>query len=86
MKKEIKSILDGVLVEDKAFPLSKRNLSQQEPDQGRPLVIVGYCQSCSSPIYGPKEVGKQEEIIVRRSCLCTTTVETRCFKDGMQTK
>ncbi len=62
-----KSILDGIEVEDNAFPLRK-NLPGEK---SIPLLsVVGHCPSCGSPVYGDKYVVSGEVPRVTRSCAC----------------
>ncbi len=63
-----KSILDGIEVEDSAFPLRK-NLPEQQPSILL-LAVVGHCPSCGSPVYGDKYVVAGETPRVTRSCAC----------------
>lgn len=57
-----KSVLDGVKVEDKAFPLFKGDLPN--------LVVVGHCPTCGNPIYGKVTVARGEVPVTQRSCDC----------------
>lgn len=66
-----KSVLDGIPVENEAFPLKENRI----PPKGgssiiQPLVAVGKCPKCGAPIYGPKQIHKNETLEVRHSCGC----------------
>ena len=65
-----KSILDGIPVVDKAFPLNKE-CSSKIWDGGRFLSVVGSCPSCGGPVYGLSTVAEDEEKPpVKYSCDC----------------
>lgn len=36
------------------------------------LEIVGHCPSCGSPVYGKRQIGPDDTVIIRRSCSCWT--------------
>ena len=61
---ENKSILDGRLVLDQAFPLNL-NVSGQSL-----LEIVSSCPMCGSPIYGPEHIKVGDIANVTYSCKC----------------
>ncbi len=62
MSDKPKSILDGVPVDDKAFPLNKPPV--------RRTTQVGNCPACGNPIYAPTECRSDEQIPVQRTCVC----------------
>lgn len=69
MSKE-KSILDGIPVDDKAFPLRK------PPAPPSPLNKVSVCPVCGAPIYGHDywlvQPGKEPEVVYSCKCLDKT--------------
>ena len=67
--KKSKSALDGVQVEDKAFPLSP--IRQQMEKLSKPAkTIVGACHLCGSPIYGHTKLLDGDEPETVFSCKC----------------
>lgn len=67
-----RSILDGIPVEDKAFPLHQNKGSLAPAAVGR-LSVVGNCP-CGAPIYGPKEIPPGTSPDLHRTCACRTVV------------
>ncbi len=64
-----KPVLDGIPVEDKAFPISP--LRQQMEKLSKPAkTIVGACCCCGSPIYGHPKLLEGDEPEVVFSCKC----------------
>lgn len=58
-----KSILDGIPVEDKAFPLGKK-------PEGKALQeVVSQCPACGAPIYGQR-MTTETNPSVTYSCFC----------------
>jgi hypothetical protein len=67
LERKTKSVLDGIPVEDRAFPLSgakdwKRTEAAME--------VVGHCPKCGSPVYGYKYVPEGAAPPVAYSCDC----------------
>lgn len=67
MQVKTKSVLDGVPVDDKAFPLRGQLGGFQE---SKHLQIVGKCSSCGAPIYGDSTILENTEPHVKYSCKC----------------
>jgi hypothetical protein len=73
-----KSVLAGVAVDDKAFPLRKPAGPTQAPVHSvKPkvvptplLVIVGHCPQCGAPIHGREFVHKGELPDLQYGCMC----------------
>lgn len=64
---KVKSVLDSIKVNDKAFPLQRNNSPPI-------LSIIGACSKCDSPIYGRKEILPDEDPEVRRTCVCSSQI------------
>lgn len=79
-----KSILDGVKVEDKAFPLSKH----KEMKHGeQPMDVVSSCPHCGAPIYGLKWIVTADIAPpIKYTCICHQEHKHKDLKDIMCTK
>ena len=78
MEHKNKSILDGVPVQNTAFPSS-------DDYQGCGILEqVGNCPTCGGPIYGRKEVRPGEFPVTQRSCTCLPPGKD--FQASMHTK
>lgn len=69
-EKKDKSVLDGIPVEDKAFPLHKGGTSAAGCGKDPQLVIVGHCPQCGGPCYGKMTVFANEKPPIVYSCNC----------------
>ena len=69
MENQSKSVLDGITVSDKAFPLGHHPVSQSVMGT-EALEVVGTCPYCGAPIYGKKVVPSDQNPIVKYSCVC----------------
>jgi len=56
------SVLDGVMVDDKAFPL--------RPAAEKRLEITGHCPHCGAPIYGCPRIPFDTVPVVTYACTC----------------
>jgi hypothetical protein len=74
----VKSIIDGVPGNDKAFPL---NCNEGElldtPAKSADLKIVSSCPRCGSPIYGYDKVAADADPRVKLTCNCRTANPSR---------
>lgn len=62
-----KSLLDGVPVDNRAFPLGKATPVKLADE----LSVVGNCPTCGAPIYGSPKVAKQGAVLeVTFACSC----------------
>jgi hypothetical protein len=68
MDKQEKSVLDGMPVEDKAFPLRGKLPERKSPPPK--LEIVGSCPSCGAPIHGLKTITAGQDAHTTYSCQC----------------
>jgi hypothetical protein len=75
-----KSILDGVPIDDKAFPL----IGEKNAEDNETIGIVSKCSLCGSPIYGPSYIRSNKEPVVRRTCNCQE--KPKNFQDSTCTK
>ncbi len=76
-----KSILDGIQVDDKAFPLHK---VVEKKCEKQVLIFAGGCPECGAPIYGPSWVEKGEPVHIEYNCSCR--LQRKSFMGQMQTK
>ena len=68
---EHKSILDGMRIKEEGF-YKPVPVSQTNPmlEAFAPLIVVGACPGCGSPIYGKPSILLDENPQVRLTCSC----------------
>ena len=86
MIKNVKSIIDGIPVVDKAFPLNPNVVLPSQTaslPESPVLEIVSRCPTCGSPIYGNQTTKATEVPVVVRTCICS---QHRAIQDRLETK
>ena len=86
MPDQDKSVLDGLPVDNKAFPLQGVGSCNKSPPSSH-LVVLSSCPQCGAPIYGNRQVDYGEFPVVQYSCTCTPPpVRQKSILDSMETK